>query len=374
MRIPNISRGRWLGILAVVLVLGTAAALVPVIGKAAGFGCRDAPASMVALAKDPRAATRALDPGQDLSRIGRVKKLLGNDADPLCADEDGVGVAGPALVAAATGGGRMHTMPMARVAHAAVMTVGEEYEEANVPDGLQPYLARILVAYIADAHRDITGTTYRKIPAVLGRDAEYTGKDQSANWAAAYPVPREAHALFSRQWDGRALKSAVRALATDPKSFAMLYDAERAYLAYYLERLGQDAIQPAQHDQKNAYLATELEMRSTGWMIATLMQSRQELAKRVDDADLKAFDDAVFRASRGTFRAAPRQVTTSPAASTIASRPATAAHRKHFLDGDRQVLDIYDRWAGQRHIKRATAAHYRDKLHDAYLTRMGMDG
>ncbi|ADI12935.1 hypothetical protein SBI_09817 [Streptomyces bingchenggensis BCW-1] len=36
-------------------------------------------------------------------------------------------------------------------------------------------------------------------------------------------------------------------LAADPESFAVLYDAERAYLAYYLERLGRDGVKRRGH-------------------------------------------------------------------------------------------------------------------------------
>ncbi|WP_030613288.1 hypothetical protein [Streptomyces sclerotialus] len=365
-RIPNISRRGWLGILAVILVLGAAAALVPALTKAGGPSCQAAPASARELAKDPRAATRALDPGQDLARIGRVKKLLGSQEKPLCGGKDGVEVAGRALVAAAAGEGRLHTMPMARVAHAAVMTVGEEYGETDVPDGLKPYLARILAAYIADAHRDITGTTHKTIPAVLSEEAHYEDMHESGNWAAAYPYPGEAHAVFSRRWDSQALTNVVRALASNPESFAVLYDAERAYLAYYLERLDQDAVQPAVHGKKYAPLGTELELKAAGRMIAALMTTRKDLWDRGEPGDLTAFDDAAFKASKGAYRAASHQITTTPAAGTIAARPAVSAHRKYFADGHHQILDLYDRWVDQRHIKPGDAEHYRLVLDEAY--------
>ncbi|WP_143675769.1 MULTISPECIES: hypothetical protein [Streptomyces] len=171
-----------------VVVLGTAAAvLVPTLADDRP-DCRSAPPATVALADDPQAATRAPDPGEDLSRIGRVKDVLGLRGKELCAGKDGVEVAGRALVAATADGWRSRSLAMARVAHAAVLALGEEFDR-RIPDGLEPYLARMLAAYIVDANRDLSsgrGSDAGGRPAMLTEEASYS---DGGSWLAAYARP-----------------------------------------------------------------------------------------------------------------------------------------------------------------------------------------
>ncbi|MET7295070.1 hypothetical protein ABZS79_23550 [Streptomyces griseoloalbus] len=131
-------RRHWLLTSAVALALIATATAVPLVLADSGDDtpCQDVPASTRALAKDPAAATRALDPGDDMARHPAVRKLIRQE-NPC---GDGARVLG-ALIEAATRAdrqGTVHTVAQARAAYAVVAAL----DWAEVPDGMEPGLAR----------------------------------------------------------------------------------------------------------------------------------------------------------------------------------------------------------------------------------------
>ncbi|TVL91174.1 hypothetical protein CD790_18005 [Streptomyces sp. SAJ15] len=290
----------------------------------------------------------------------------------LCAGHTGVQAAGRALVAATADGQRPHSRTMARIAHTAVLALGEA-PDSRMPKGLEPYIARMLAAYIADVHRDFSGSRGDEAtgrPAVLSEEAAYG--NGSGNWATPYPHPGEAHAVFwyedhNSEWP---LKEVVGHLATDPEAFAILYDAERAYLAYYLERLGDNAVEPECRDMETCLLGTRLELGYASRLIAALVTARTDAVETGAIPDLDAFDRSVFQHSNGTYRAAAQHVTSHPPAATIARREAYQGRVDGFLDGWKQLSEIYDRWARTRGIERHHAAPLRFEMRDGYISAL----
>ncbi|RFC70180.1 hypothetical protein DXZ75_22610 [Streptomyces sp. AcE210] len=136
---------------AAVAVAVVAAVAVPLV--LAGSGADAEPCTPVsdatrALAGDPAAATKALDPGDSVDRIGGAKKLLAHDG--FCGD--GARVLGRVIVAGtrASGPGKPHTMAQARSAYA----VAAALSGREIPAALAPSVARVLAEYEVDTLRD----------------------------------------------------------------------------------------------------------------------------------------------------------------------------------------------------------------------------
>ncbi|MBL1099819.1 hypothetical protein [Streptomyces coffeae] len=347
----KLSRRARYGLVAGVLALSAAAVLMPVLVLADDDSeCRTVPAETAALADDPEAATRALDPGQGLAGIGEVRTLLGTQGTPLCAGKDGSEAAGRVLLAATTGARQTHTLPMARVVHATVIALGRE-ADGRMTAGLEPYVARVLAAYIGDF-------TQHPISDVEG--PAFVASKVDEHLVADYPYPGEAHAVITRYASGR--RALVRNLAGNPESFAVLYDADRAHLAYYLERLDDEAANPT---TTHGIEGTETDLYRIGELTGLLMRARAFHAES-GTIDLDTFDRAVLRHSRGTYRAAAHQVTSYPPAGTIATRAAVKADAKDFMDGHAQILAPYDAWARERGIDPVHARQARSAIQKGY--------
>ncbi|MFG3252248.1 hypothetical protein [Streptomyces sp. NPDC048172] len=393
----------------VVLVLAGVSLVVPW-GEDA-TACRTAPGSARTLAQDPARAAAALDPGKEATRTAPLEKLLRTEGAPLCENEKGTRVAGRALVAAATGRtveeqderARPHKARSARIVHAAVRVLGENAEdgEARFPAALAPYVARALAAYIADVQRDLSfgGPRDWAHPAASTEDARY--EDGSGNWASPFPRPGEYHAVFGRVGGSPEpdLKAVIHRLTLSPQAYAILYDAERAHLAGYLERLGDDADEPAEKPRTAAerreaekrrkirekkgikeyredpLTGTELELGDFARLTAILARGRTDQVENGAVPDLAAYDRAVLRHTKGLYRASGHRVSgTPPPQGTYAQRrpdaPAGKGNRaaERLMDGRVQLFAAFDAWARERDIPRGTA----DRLRTEADTRYGL--
>ncbi|MDW6057042.1 hypothetical protein SAZ11_01705 [Streptomyces sp. FXJ1.4098] len=193
---------------------------------------------------------------------------------------------------------------------------------------------------------------------MLTEEASYS---EGGSRLAAYARPREAHTIFYYEGSGPApLRRVMDRLAADPESFAILYDAERAYLAYYLERLGKDGLDPSVRGMELDW--TELELAYVSDFIAELMSARAEAIEEGDILDADAFDRSVHRHSKGTYRTAAHRVTSHPAQDTIARRKAIPAREDGFLDGSEQLLLKSPAVEGARQRSRAAGG---SRMHGA---------
>ncbi|MGW3571458.1 hypothetical protein ACWDSL_47555 [Streptomyces sp. NPDC000941] len=185
-------------------------------------------------------------------------------------------------------------------------------------------------------------------------------------------VPEKPTPFFYYEGSGPGpLKHVLYGLAADPESFAVLYDAERAYLAYYLERLGGDGVNPSVRGMDLG--STELELVYVGAFAAELMSARAEAIEEGDIPDSDAFDRSVHHHSNGTYRTAAHRMTGHPAQETIARRKAIPAREDGFLDGSEQLLLIYNRWVRERGIKAVPAALLRSKMEEACRLRLRLN-
>ncbi|MFI6007708.1 hypothetical protein ACIBAG_02595 [Streptomyces sp. NPDC051243] len=369
-------RGHWLGrhwllTSAVALALLATATAVPIVlASSEDTPCREIPPSTRALAKDPAAATRALDPGDDLARFDAVRGLLMHQ-NPC---GDGGKVLG-ALVDTATramGTGRPHTLAQARAAYAVVAVF--EYED--VPAGMAPGVARVLAEYVVDANRYLTSDREAYGPAV---DAASAAPDEQG-WTSygRFLAPGEAHADFQYVKP----YSSVRAdpedlfgeLAKDPEAFAILYDAQRAYLAHYLERLTRDGADPAFRPEREkdgtltpATTWPDHDLEDIADRVGTLMNRRARYTRDGTIPDLKAFDKAVRQHTRGAYRAAQEQLTSRPPMGGIAERPVSGPVRGDLMDGRRQLFTALDAWTKARKVPSERAADLRQLIDDWYV-------
>ncbi|MFI9803876.1 hypothetical protein ACIHEJ_05810 [Streptomyces sp. NPDC052301] len=352
---------------AVALVAGAVA--VPLALGAGDGSCTELPAATRASAGRPAAATRALDPRDDMSRFDAVRALLPSGA--LCGD--GARVLGR-VVDAATGvtePGAPHTLAQARVVYA----VTAAYHEADVPPGAAPGLARMLAGYVPDATLLTMDSPDAATPAASGSDA---APDQ-AGWSRFGPflAPGEAHPDFAFDYTGTVTADTgalFRELATDPEAFAILYDAERAYLAHYLERLTRLGTDPDYHPEKEPgekdsppTLGVDNDLEDIARRIGTLMYARTQGARAGDIADLDSFDTTVRRHTRGAYRAAPRQQAGRPPTGSIAGRPVSGPVQGELTDGRRQMALTLDAWSEARNVPTGRASAIRQILDDAYL-------
>ncbi len=352
---------------AVALALLAGAVAVPLAFR--GRSCKELPATTRELAQAPASATRALDPGDDMSRYDAVRVLL--PSGTLCGDG---GRALGQVMTAATGadGQKPHTTAQARVVYA----LSAVYHEADVPSGAEPGLARVLAGYVVDTTLLSLDDPDAAGPAASGEDA---APDQ-AGWSRFGPflAPGEAHPDFGFDHTGTLTADPgplFARLARDPEAFALLYDAERAYLAHYLERLTRQGTDPDYHPEKEPgektsppTLGVDNDLEDIARRIGTLMHVRADGTRDGDIADPDAFDASVRRHTRGAYRAAPDQVTGRPSMGGIAGRPVSGPVPGDLMDGRRQMFLAVDAWAEARKAPAGRAAAIRQILDDAYLT------
>ncbi|MGW0882782.1 hypothetical protein [Streptomyces sp. NPDC002671] len=329
--------------------------------------CKELPATTRALAPNPAAATRALDPGDDMSRLDTARALL--PTGELCGD--GGRVLGQVVDAAtrATAPGRPHTLAQAR----AVYLVAVVYDEGHVPSGAAPGLARMFAGYVVDTNRFVVPEDNANTPAVPGSLAAPDSSGESS--FGRFLAPGDAHPDFGFTYS-RTLQLETgllfQHLAEDPEAFATLYDAERAYFAYYLERLTRQGGDPDFHADKRwkedkATMGPDEDLDDIVRHIGALMGVRANGARDGGISDLGSFDATVRSHTRGAYRAAPRQLTSRPPMSGIAARPVSGALRGDPMDGRRQLFTVLDAWAEARGVPAERVAALRQWLDDAYV-------
>ncbi|MEU6659023.1 hypothetical protein [Streptomyces sp. NPDC046821] len=369
-------RAHWLLLSSALAVVVIAAVTVPLVlvgsGGADAEPCTSVSARTRALADEPAAATKELDPGDDLGRIGAAKKLLAHDA--FCGD--GARALGRVVDAAtrASGHGKPHTMAQARSAYSVVAAL----DDREIPAELAPWVARMVAEYEVDALRDgnhsgddLSG------PAAPAADA--TLDTHGWNHLGRFLAPGEAHATFEYSVPytsvGANVPALVAELAKNPEAFAVLYDAHRAQLAHYLERLTRQGGDP-DHRPDPEYSTpttwTDNDLQDLAGHIGTLMALRSDYAKNGTIRDIAAFDASVRRHTRGTFRPAARQLTTRPPMGDIADRPTSGPLRGDVMNGRHQMFTVLDRWAKERQVPAQRAASMRQLMGDYYVREMWM--
>jgi hypothetical protein len=336
--------------------------------------CRRVPASVRALADDPAAATKALDPGEDLSRYSVMTRLLSEEHLHTC---DGQGaILGKALLNASTGGaGKPHTLAQARVAYAAASALSKESDP--LPAGMSPYVARLLADYIVDVQRTWYGNPDRR--EFVRPAGTY---EESREWAGEFPNRQDATAAFSVADNGQHTKvffeRVIGRIATDPEAFAVLYDAYRAYFAYYLERLDSDGRVPSMRDEEDeeydsAKRTADNDLGMAARDIGSLMQLRANAAQDGTIPDAAAFNRSVHEHSRGVFPAASGPVTSTPPMGDIARR-GTAAGTKppaaEYLDGRHQLFAVLDQWGKDRKVSAGRIADLRVEIDESFVNGM----
>ncbi|MCF4137154.1 hypothetical protein L1856_10665 [Streptomyces sp. Tue 6430] len=297
---PPTLPGRWkrhrLLVSAVALVLVATGVTVPLVlaGSDDGPPCREIPAATRALAGNPAAATRALDPGDDLRRLDAVHALLVHEHP--CGD--GGEVLGAVVDAAtrAVGDDVPHTLAQARAAFAVVAVL----DDVELPDGMAPGVARVLAQYVVDHHRYLGIDDDADLPAVPAESARPDGE----GWTkyGRFLAPGESHADFAHGHPAADPEDLLAELAKDPRAFAILYAAERAWFAYYLERLdgqGRDSgyhPKPSKgeyHSPQTYWVDSDIEHMTD--RIGALMAYRSIHARNGTIPDVTAFDAAVRR-------------------------------------------------------------------------------
>ncbi|MFJ6849928.1 hypothetical protein ACIQM3_05200 [Streptomyces sp. NPDC091271] len=331
--------------------------------------CHRLPASARALADDPGAATEALDPGDDLAGIGAARKLLRHEH--VCGD--GAQVLGHIVDGAtrATGPGRPHTVAQARAAYAVASAVND----IELPEGLAPGMARMVAEYVVDAGRDHSWAWTKARGPAAGPEKARPDADGYAK-LGRFLAPGEAHAVFeyadSSVDADPDIEDLVEELSKDPEAFAILYDAERAGLAHYLERLTDDGGDPDFRPPSRPDSSTP-----TGWpdndleaiadRVGTLMKYRAEYARNRTIPDLAAFDRAVRRHTRGTFRPAGKQLDSRPAMGDIADRPVAGPMEGDLTDGRHQLFTVLDDWAKERGVPVRRATAMKQQMDNSYV-------
>ena len=374
-RLAGRLRAHWL-LSSVVAVTVVAAVTVPLV--LVGSGADAEPCTSVsdrtrALAGDPAAATAALDPGDDLGRIGAAKKLLAHDG--FCGD--GARVLGRVVDAAtrASGPGKPHTMAQARGAYA----VAAALDGREIPAGLAPWVARMIAEYEVDALRDDGfGGHDASGPAASASEAAL----DSHGWVrlGRFLSPGEAHATFEYREpyaDTEAdIPGLVTELAKNPEAFAVLYDAHRAQLAHYLERLnrqgGDPSYRPGDDEYGTPTTWTDNDLQDLAGHIGTLMALRSGYAKDGTIRDVAAFDASVREHSRGTFRPASHRLTTRPPMGDIADRATSGPLEGDVMNGRLQMFTVLDRWAKERRVPARRAAAMRQLMDDYYVRALWM--
>ncbi|MFF4274351.1 hypothetical protein [Streptomyces sp. NPDC001536] len=369
-------RKHWLLTSAVALAVLATATAVPVVLADSGDEprCQEIPASTRALAKDPAAATRALDPGDELTLFGAVRDLLVHE-NPC---GDGAEVLGRVVEAATRApDGKPHTLAQARGAYAVVAA----FDDTEVPAGLAPGLARLLAEYVVDANRYLSPDDEAYTPAA---DATSAAPDDTG-WTTygRFLAPGEAHADFEHAQPyssvGADPEALMAELAKDPEAFAILYDAQRAYLAYYLERLTRAGADPDHHPEPDkdgtprpADTWVDIDLEHLTDRVGTLMNLRARYAREGTIPDLAAFDRVVQQHTRGTYRAATRQLSSRPPMGDIAERQVSGPVAGDLMDGRHQLFTVLDAWAKARNVPPERASDLRQLIDDRYVRALWM--
>ncbi|MFI9776272.1 hypothetical protein ACIHCV_16360 [Streptomyces sp. NPDC051956] len=356
-----------------VAVAVVAAVAVPLV--LAGSGADAEPCTVVsdrtrALAEDPAAATEALDPGDSLDRIGGARQLLAHDG--FCGD--GARILGRVIDAGtrASGPGKPHTMAQARSAYAVAAALGAR----EIPARLAPAVARMIAEYEVDALRDddFGGIGADDATGPAAPPAEATLDSHGWVRLGRFLSPGEAHATFEYGDQYRDVTAdipeLVVELAKNPEAFAILYDAHRAQLAHYLERLTRQGGDPSYRpgDKYGTPTTwTDNDLQDLADHIGALMALRSGYAKDRTIQDVAAFDASVRKHSRGTFRPASHQLTTRPPMGDIADRAPSGPLRGDVMDGRRQMFTVLDRWAKERGVPSERAAAMRQLMDDFYV-------
>ena len=367
---------RWVVAVGTVVILAAGISIpLALADSGSGKPCWRLPASKRALAHEASAATRALDPGEDLERLGSVRKLLVHEK--VCGD--GARVLGDIVNAAtrATSSGAPHTMKQARGAYA----VAAVLHDVEIPAGLAPQVARMLAEYVVDAGRDDSfHDDDANRPAVPADEAQLDANGYSP--FGRFLAADEAHVVFAHS-DTYAEADAnieylVAELAEDPQAFAILYDAERAHFAYYLERLTDSGGDPDfrlstdKRFESNPQIWPDNDLQDMSGRIGNLMKYRAEYGRNGTIPDLAAFDEVVREHTRGTFRPASRQLGTRPPMGDIADRPAAGPVRGDLMDGRHQLFTVIDGWAKERKVSAERKAEIRQLVDDWYVRALWM--
>lgn len=340
-----------------------AAVTVPMVTGEDEPECRQVPSAVRGLAGEPAAATKALDPGDDLSRLDAAEKMLAHEQ--FCGD--GARVLGHVIDAAtgASGPGKAHTKAQARSAYAVVAVL----TDVDIPNGLAPGVARMLAEYVVDAARGLRQHDEVDGPVVAASEA--TLDDHGWTWLGRFVAP-EAYAGFSYQSPDVDLDDLIEEAAQNPEAFAVLYDAQRAYFAYYLEHLTDEGGDPNHRPSTGKYT-----LKTTSWpdndlddfgsRVGTLMKYRARYARDGTIPDLDAFDAAVRKHSNGTFRPADRRPAELQPMGRIAERPVTGPVKRPLTDGRYQLFRVLDAWAAKRDTPPKRAAAMRQAVDDGYV-------
>lgn len=363
-----------LAVSAVAFVVLAAGVTIPLVlagsDDTPGQACHQLTASDRALADDPRAATKALDPGDDLARIGSARKLLRHES--VCGD--GAKVLGRIVDGAtrSAGPGRPHTVAQARAAYAVAVAV----HDIELPEGLAPGTARMVAEYVVDAGRD-RKWDLDELPGPA--DPPEGARPDSEGWSqyGRFLAPDDAHTVFEyadSSLDADAdIEDLVAELSKDPKAFAILYDAERANFAHYLERLSDDGGDPDFRPTSrpaSSSTATDWpdnDLQDVADRIGDLMKHRAGYARDGTIPDIAAFDRSVRRNTRGTFRPAETRLDSRPAMGDIAERPAAGPLEGDLMDGRRQLFTVLDAWAKDRSVPVRRAAAMRQLMDNSYV-------
>ncbi|MFI0242703.1 hypothetical protein [Streptomyces sp. NPDC016845] len=315
--------------------------------------------------------------------MSRARQLL--DHDTYCGD--GARDVGRVIVAAASSApGKPHSAPQARSAYAVLSALSGR---SGIPAGLETAVARVMAEYVVDVARAQSA----------GIDRDATGPVEPGTGAAAlddagraeygpFLDPRETHAAFGyedRPAGAEYVTSDVLTsrLSRNPEAFAILYDAERAYFAYYLERLTDRGGDPAA--RLTAERKADAEKSASDWRrydltqpdtdlggiaerIGTLAGLRTAYATDGDIEDLATFDRLVREHTRGAYRPSARRVTARPPMNTIAARRTTGDVRGDLFDGREQLNAALEGWVRERGVSAERAAQLRDLVDERYVS------
>ncbi len=346
--------------------------LVPVTLADSAEACWSAPEAVTKLAKDPAAASRALDPGAELDGLGKVRGLVSH---PRLCDAASVGE----VIEAATLStpGEPHTVTQARVTFAVAAVLDDK---PGVPRGLEPYVARMLADHMVDTARAFDD------PVLLpGQRPHGPTAPEPAGTGKAFWAPNEPHVAFEyRGPDGASpdIVSLVGRLAQDPEAFAILYDAERAYLATLLEHVAPDQTLQDEMDgygkkarktgRKELDSDLSIALADSARRVGRLMELRAGHALGGEIPDLGAFDREVRRRLKGSYRPAPHLVRDRPLTGDIVRRGTSGKLTGDIFDGRQQLFRIVDTWARDRQVPARTVTWMRAKIEDSYLMGMQM--
>ncbi|RII19738.1 hypothetical protein DSC45_06980 [Streptomyces sp. YIM 130001] len=333
---------------------------VPLMADGDG-GCARVPASAKRLGDDPAAATKALDPGDDLARLGAARRLLGHGK--VC--DDGAEVLGRAVTAATVPKpGRPLSPAQARASYAVV----QAFTEAGPPDGTAPYVARMLASQPVDTARQGVADI-RDPDAAVYTAADLAGEGRAGK-VGRFLHPDEAHPIHEYEPPAaprhvNPLAYLTRQLARDPEAFAILYDAERAHLAHYLERLDDRALLPGR-TVKGSW-QVEWDLKGSAERIADLLRYRYHHAQDGGIEDPAAFDRAVRRQVSGAYAPSATLVKSRPPMADSTRREPSGKPDGDLFDGRHQILPVLDDWARDRGIPRARAESLHRLLDSAYV-------